>query len=79
MSIQALLYRAKELGYVTEYQSEYLWRKISALGWRTREPADTDFPHERPEVFHRLIDIHIEDFSYSREELAAALNASEEE
>ena len=79
VSIQALLYRAKELGYVTEYQSEYLWRKISALGWRTREPADTDFPHERPEVFHRLIDIHIEDFWYSREELAAALNASEED
>ena len=79
VSIQALLYRARELKFLSQYQSEYLWRRISALGWRTREPSDTDFPHEEPQVFQRLLEIHTKDLAYSREEIATALNVDEED
>jgi len=40
VAMQALLMRAKSLGYVDNNQSRYLWQQISARGWRLREPAE---------------------------------------
>jgi Zn-dependent peptidase ImmA (M78 family)/transcriptional regulator with XRE-family HTH domain len=78
-SIQALLYRAREIECISKNQSDYLWRIISSRGWRTREPADTDFPHETPTLFPRIIEIHTKEFSYSRDELAKALSVNPDE
>lgn len=64
VSMAFLLYNAGALDVLTRHQSEYLWKKISALGWRTREPEDTDFPYERPTVFPRLLKIHSDDLEY---------------
>lgn len=79
VSIQSLLYRARELECVSKNQSDYLWRIIAARGWRTRKPADTDFPYETTTLFPRIIEIYTKDFSYSRDEPAKALNVNPDE
>lgn len=55
VSMQALLMRAKNLGYVSENQSRYLWQQISARGWRLREPPELDFAPEKPSVLRSII------------------------
>lgn len=58
MSMGFLLYQMGAREMVTRHQTEYLWKKFSSLGWRTREPHDTDFPFEEPSVFPELLKIH---------------------
>lgn len=74
VSMQFLLYRAGALDLVTRHQTEYLWKRISALGWRTREPEETDIPPERPTVFPRLVRHHSETLGYGIDELKTLLN-----
>jgi Zn-dependent peptidase ImmA (M78 family)/transcriptional regulator with XRE-family HTH domain len=74
VSMQALLMRATDLGTVTANQSQYLWRQISSLGYRKREPAELDFEAEKPGVFPRLIGIHLQDLGYTTADLAKALH-----
>lgn len=40
VSIQAMLYRARQLNIITANQFQYLMRQISKNGWRLREPGD---------------------------------------
>jgi Zn-dependent peptidase ImmA (M78 family)/transcriptional regulator with XRE-family HTH domain len=64
VSIQFLLFQAKEIGCVTDYQGQYLWKQISMKGWRTREPTETDFAHEQPTLFPRILNLHLQDLKY---------------
>jgi len=75
-SMAFLLYRAGAVGAVTRHQTEYLWRKLSALGWRTREPQETDFPPEVPSVFPRLVQMHGDDLAYDLQALQDLLSAN---
>lgn len=74
VSMQFLLYRAGALDLVTRHQTEYLWKKISALGWRTREPEQTDIAPEHPTVFPKLVRHHAESLGYGVDELKQLLN-----
>jgi Zn-dependent peptidase ImmA (M78 family) len=69
VSMQAILYRAKDLGYLTANQSRYLWQQISARGWRLREPPDTEFAPEVPRVLPAIVQSHLTDLGYSAVEL----------
>jgi Zn-dependent peptidase ImmA (M78 family)/transcriptional regulator with XRE-family HTH domain len=64
VSMAFLLYQAKETGCLSPYQSQYLWKQISSKGWRTREPSETDFAHEQPTLFPRILNLHVEDLNY---------------
>lgn len=64
VSMAFLLFQAKDIGCLNAYQSQYLWKQISQKGWRTREPVETDFPHEQPTLFPRILNLHIEDLAY---------------
>ncbi len=75
-SMAFLLYRAGAVGAITRHQSEYLWKKISAMGWRTREPAETEFAHEQPSVFPRLVRLHSYDMQYDLGTLQRLLSMS---
>jgi Zn-dependent peptidase ImmA (M78 family)/transcriptional regulator with XRE-family HTH domain len=75
-SMAFLLYRAGAIGAVTRHQTEYLWKKLSALGWRTREPQETDFSPEIPTVFPRLVQMHGEDLAYDLKGLQELLSAN---
>lgn len=74
VSIGSLLYKAKTLKSVEDSQMQYLWRKRSALGWNTREPASLDFPNEQPTLLNALLKNMQDDLGYSLEELATALH-----
>ena len=79
VSMQALLYRAKSVGAVTANQSQYLWRQISALGYRRNEPPELDFPAEEPAVLPEMIRVHLEDLGYGIEELCSVLHVFEDD
>lgn len=77
VSMAFLLFRAGALDLITRHQSEYLWKKLSVLGWRTREPQETDITPERPTVFPGLVRFHAEQLNYGVDELRQLLNADE--
>jgi Zn-dependent peptidase ImmA (M78 family) len=77
VAMQALLMRATSLGFVSRSQREYLWRQISARGFRLREPPELDFPPERPTVLESLFQVHREALGYSDAELARFLHIFE--
>ncbi|MEI9996793.1 MAG: XRE family transcriptional regulator [Rhizomicrobium sp.] len=70
VSMQSLLYQAKEVGVLGHYPADRLWRRISQLGWRTREPADTDFEPEQADLFPALLNLHTTDLEYKPEDVA---------
>jgi Zn-dependent peptidase ImmA (M78 family) len=43
VSIQAMVYRARQLDIITANQFQYLMKRISQNGWRTHEPGDTAY------------------------------------
>ncbi|MFO1431281.1 MAG: XRE family transcriptional regulator [Candidatus Competibacteraceae bacterium] len=79
VSMAALLMRAETLGKVTANQKQYLWRQISAAGYRRREPVELDFAPESPSVLPEMIRLHLEDLGYSLRELSTALHLHEHE
>ena len=42
-SIQAMMYRARQLGCVTGNQFQYMMRQVSKRGWRKAEPGDSPY------------------------------------
>lgn len=79
VSMQALLYRAKTIGVITANQSQYLWRQISYLGYRRREPSELDFPVEEPSVLPEIIRVHLEDLDYGIKDLCSILHVFEDD
>lgn len=73
VSMAALLVRAKNIGAIDAHKSEYMWRRMSALGYRVHEPAELAFEAERPTVFPALLKNLFEDMGYSAEELEKIL------
>ena len=76
VSMQALLVRATAIGVIDQSRSRYLWRQMSARGYRKREPVAL-YDQERPTVHPELIRVHIEDLGYSTEELCSLLHVFE--
>jgi Zn-dependent peptidase ImmA (M78 family) len=68
VSMAFLLFQAKDIGCLNDHQSQYLWKQISHKGWRTREPSETDFAHEQPTLFPRILNLHVEDLGYGVKE-----------
>jgi Zn-dependent peptidase ImmA (M78 family) len=73
VSMASLLMRAHKLRFLTENQYHYLWKQISARGYRLREPAALDFEREEPQVVGQMIGLHLDGLRYSRADLAKLL------
>ena len=71
--MQFVLYQAKETGSIGLYQSQYLWKQISQRGWRTREPSDTDFIPEEPNLFKKILNLHSEELGYGMADFSELL------
>jgi Zn-dependent peptidase ImmA (M78 family) len=54
ISMQALIYRAKDVGILSPISSKHWFRLFREKGWHREEPGDTN-PPERPARFERLV------------------------
>ncbi|MGC8596264.1 MAG: transcriptional regulator, partial [Candidatus Kryptoniota bacterium] len=54
MSMQAWVYRAKDLGIITDSYAAILFRTFRSMGWSLKEPKDV-VPPEKPRQLERLI------------------------
>ncbi|MBV1701063.1 MAG: ImmA/IrrE family metallo-endopeptidase [Hyphomicrobiales bacterium] len=79
VSVASLLYRSGHNGLISKNQSDYLWRQLSARGWRKREPEETQFPHESTRLYDQIIALHKVEFGYSCSDFAAMLHLNQEE
>ncbi len=79
VSMAALLYRARQIGAITDNQSQYLWRQMSSMGYRPTEPPELDLKVEMPTVLLEIVRLHLEDLGYGLSDLAKALRSSEED
>ena len=71
VSMQALMYRARDLEVIYERQFRWLFQQINILGYRKREPLP--IPHEKPLSIKTLLDCYKNQQYYSDEELAKLL------
>jgi Zn-dependent peptidase ImmA (M78 family) len=69
MSMQSLLMSAKNVKAVDANQYRYLFTQFSKRGWRMKEPAELDFPHDTPVVLQDIIKVHRGDLGYRDDEL----------
>lgn len=76
VSVASLIYRARKYEYLLQHQAEYLWRQTSALGWRKREPDETQFEPETTKLYDYIITLHEKDLGYSLSDMSAMLHMS---
>ena len=48
VSMQAILYRAKKMGKISESYNRFLWMQIGKCGYRVNEPFEDVIPDEKP-------------------------------
>ncbi len=71
VSMQALIYRAKELEVISERRFTSLFQQLSRFGYRKSEPFPID--HEKPRLVEDLVDKHRLELGYTDAELAQLL------
>ena len=76
VSVASLVYRARRYEYLLQYQSDYLWRQISLLGWRKREPDETQFEPEITRLYDHILSLHEKGLGYTLNDIAAMLHFS---
>lgn len=74
VSMAALIYRATELGKIDKHKGQWLWRTISAKGWRIREPAAVDVPKETPTLVKAMFNHAVGDGNLSPDDLGRLLH-----
>ncbi|WP_188128716.1 hypothetical protein [Paracoccus thiocyanatus] len=78
-AMSALIYRAKALRAITDEAAISLYKRMSASGYRTREPQEFDIEPETGKLAGQLVDMHLTGLGYQIEELADAVRIGPEE
>jgi Zn-dependent peptidase ImmA (M78 family) len=75
VSIQAMVYRCKQLELFDEDQVTNLYKQISARRWRSREPLDDpqEVPLEQPRLLRRAVEMLVSAGFKMADEIAADL------
>ena len=60
---------AKNAGIISPSQSSYLWRRMSAMGYRKKEPSEVDIAPEKSSVVMDIIELHTESLGYTYQDL----------
>jgi Zn-dependent peptidase ImmA (M78 family)/transcriptional regulator with XRE-family HTH domain len=68
-SMASLLRRARDLRTITEKRATAMWKKMSALGFRKREPAELDLTPEHPRLLRGLLEYHSKQLGMTGEQL----------
>ena len=72
LSIQAILYRLKDLHIISDAHAQQWWININKLGWKKREPIE--IPAEKPKRFHQQVFHALFEGSIEEEEANQLLN-----
>lgn len=68
-SVQALLYRAWQVGKLTDRQFRYFMTEVSKRGWRKVEPGEPSHFKEEPTTLRWVVEAHLNDLRFSPDEL----------
>ena len=79
VSMQSLLFRSADLGFLTDNQKKYLLAQFNQQNIRRREPIELDFPKEKPHLLRDLITKYKNAHKFSAKELASSLHLEMEE
>lgn len=79
VSMQALLFRAADLGFLTGNQKRYLLQQFNTLKIRRREPPELDFPKEKPRLLRDLITKYKNAHQFSLKEIAEQFHLEEQD
>lgn len=69
VSMAALLMRARQLKVISASKYRYLWKQMSALGFRSREPVELDLAPETPHLLQTLFAFHQQRLHMSLDDL----------
>lgn len=70
VSMQAIIYRAWELGTISDDRRTHFFIEMSRRGWRKQEPIELKSYSEVATAFKRVVDTHLIDLGYTESELA---------
>jgi Zn-dependent peptidase ImmA (M78 family)/transcriptional regulator with XRE-family HTH domain len=73
VSVQAMVYRCKDLGLLNKSQVAYLWRQLNNMKMRSSEPLDDAFEPERPTLLSAALNMLIKNGVQTRAEIVDAL------
>jgi len=76
VSMAALISRAgptRGLGLISRRDETRLWKKMSAAGYRKREPREVDVPVERPTLYPGIIGMYQRELGYTAADLSELL------
>lgn len=59
VSIAAMIKRATNLELISEEKAHRLWIQISKLGYRKKEPLDSELPIEEPRILLRSMELYL--------------------
>lgn len=76
VSMAAIIMKAKRSGFLTDNQSEYLWKQMGALGYRKKEPIEVE--REKPTLIQEILNAYLNDLNYTKKDLAVLLQFKEE-
>lgn len=66
VSVGAMIFRAKQLGIVSEEYATRLWKNYSARGWRRGEPGDDKVAFEETRLMSRAVRLLIEEGGFDQ-------------
>lgn len=78
VSMQALIYRAWQLGCISDRSKKYYFIEMSKRGWREVEPIETSFS-EKATALRDVLKLHMDELGYSLSELSNIFGINEDE
>ncbi|MDB5652469.1 MAG: hypothetical protein JWQ94_82 [Tardiphaga sp.] len=72
-SMQALIYRAWQIGKISDRQLKYFFIEVAKRGWRKVEPVDVPHLKEKPSTLRALISTIVGQLDVSEEDLSELL------
>lgn len=77
VSMMSLIYRAGQLGKITQHQQEYLYKRMGSLGYRNLEPVP--IPREQPLLLRQILRTHLDSLGFTPVELMESLHICNED
>jgi Zn-dependent peptidase ImmA (M78 family)/transcriptional regulator with XRE-family HTH domain len=78
-SMQALIYKAWQIGRLSDRMFKYYNIEMSKRGWRKNEPVEAFHLKEEPSTIRGIIDTHVDDLGFSVDDLSELFGLVEQD